>query len=291
MTGLSEINQTFRKLVQRIPRGQGFIWWMIKAEGREWIQFISPLLFLALFAACFWISYHQLWRALSISLAFLIQIYSHEAGHLFIFRRAGIRSRVWWLFPLGAVAAPVNREENEKSDRLPWWILAWLLQAGIITNVVLMGLGSILRALFPGGIGEFGTHLVYAGGALAVTNLIPFWQLDGSLFYHVIFSSLKEKDDVRVAIVFTGILGSSAAIALWSTVHLGLWQLVVRLIQNLSWLAIFLLVVTGVWHRQGMDDPTSSASLQAMTRPQALIHILVYILLLFVSLFILLGRI
>ena len=271
------------------PRGQEFIWWLIAKEGNVWIQWISPFLFLFTFAVCCWLPLRNAGEAFSLSLALLLQMYLHEMGHLFVFRRNGIRSRVWWLFPLGAVAAPINREENKKSDLLSWWKIAWLLQAGITVNVGLMGVGFLLRAQPVPWLANFGENLLYNGGILAISNLIPLWQLDGSLLYNVIFSSLKEKDDIRVSLILVGVLALAIFAAFWSTNQLGFWQLVITFFKHLGWFVVLIIIATGIWHRQGMDNPMYSASAQAMTRRQAAIHILFYIALLYLSLRLILG--
>jgi len=273
----------------RIPKGQGFIWWLIEKEKGRWMQLSSPLLFLVLFAACFWLSFRDAGQSLTMSLALVVQMYLHEQGHAFIFRRAGVRSQVWWLFPLGAVAAPINKEENAKSDLLPWWTIAWLLQAGVTVNVVLMGVGLWLQAVPIHWLAGFGEGLLYTGGMLAISNLLPVWQLDAGLLYHVIFSSLKEEDDGKVAWVTTGLMAAAVLAAFWSAGEWGFWQLLVAFITRLGWFVVLLLVAAGVWHRQAMDDPLHAASQQAMTRPQAVIHILWHIALLYLALRLVVG--
>jgi Zn-dependent protease len=273
----------------QILHGRDSIWWLIEKEGAGWIQVISPVLFLIFFTVCCWLPLRDAGRALSLGFALILQMFSHEWGHHFVFRQNHIRSRIWWLFPLGAVAAPVNREEKAKSDSLPWGSVAWLLQAGITVNVGLMCIGSLLQATSIRWLAVFGGDLLLAGGILAVSNLLPIWKLDGSLLYHVIFSSLKEKDDVRVALGLSAALITAFAAALWSISQLGFWGLVVAFFQRLGWFAIILLIATGIWHRQGMDNPVNASSAQAMTRRQAVTHILFYIALLYLSLRLVLG--
>jgi Zn-dependent protease len=228
-------------------------------------------------------------RAFSLALALVLQVFIHELGHLFVFRQNGIRSRIWWLFPLGAAAAPVDREENRKSDSLPWNTVAWLLQAGIMANVALMAAGSLLRGVSVEWLAGFGGNLLTAGGVLAISNLIPVGKLDGSMLYLVIFSSLKEKDDARVAGGLGVILILAVLAAVVSIAGLGVADRIVAFILRMGWFAVFAFIAAGVWHRQGMDNPAHSASAQAMTRRQALVHILYYIALLYIALRLVLG--
>jgi Zn-dependent protease len=270
-------------------RGADFVWRIIALERAAWIQALSPLMFLALFTACCWLPLRDLGLAFGLSLALLLQMLFHELGHLFVFRRNGIRSRIWWLFPLGAAAAPVDRDENRKSDSLPWNAVAWLLQAGVMANVLLMAAGSLMRGALPGWAARFGGNLLMAGGILAISNLIPIAKLDGGLLFHVIFSSLKEKDDRRVAAGLAALLAAAVLLAAGSIAWLDLGDLISAFFLRSGWFVVFAVIAAGIWHRQGMDDPAYSASAQAMSRRQALVHILGYIALLYISLRLILG--
>jgi Zn-dependent protease len=273
----------------RDPRGMDYVWRLIDKEGSWWMQAISPALFLALLTICCWLPLRNFGRSFSLGLALVLQVFIHELGHLFVFRQNGIRSRIWWLFPLGAAAAPVNREENRKSDSLPWNTVAWLLQAGIMANVAVMVIGSLLRGVSVQWLAEFGGNLLTAGGVLAISNLIPVGKLDGSLLFHVIFSSLQEKDDARVARGFAAILVLVILAAVVSIAWLGLAERIVAFFIRTGWFVVFALIAAGIWHRQGMDNPAYAASSQAMTRRQALVHILYYIALLYIALRLVLG--
>ncbi|MBN2084520.1 MAG: hypothetical protein JW748_04795 [Anaerolineales bacterium] len=271
------------------PGAKDPVWRLIEKVGAWWIQAFSPALFLAFFFGCCWLPLRDAGRALSLGSALVLQMYIHELGHLFVFRQNGIRSRIWWLFPLGAAAAPVDRAEKRKSEALPWNDVAWLLQAGIMANVACMLAGSLLRSASTGWPAGFGGDLLTAGGVLAISNLIPLGKLDGGLLFHVIFSSLQEKDDVRVARGLAAILILAVLAAVVSIAWLGLGELIVAFFVRSGWFAVFALIAAGIWHRQGMDDPAHAGSAQAMTRRQALVHILYYIALLYISLRLCLG--
>ncbi|MBN1440400.1 MAG: hypothetical protein JW929_13410 [Anaerolineales bacterium] len=270
-------------------RGADFVWRMIDRRRAAWIQALSPLLFLALFTACCWLPLRDLAEAFRLSLALLLQMLFHELGHLFVFRRNGIRSRIWWLLPLGAAAAPLDREEKRKSDSLPWNAVAWLLQAGVTANILLMLAGSLMRSAFSGSAAQFGKDLLTAGGILAISNLLPLAKLDGGLLFHVIFSSLKEKDDRRVAAGLAALLAAAVLLAAGSIAWLDLGELIAAFFLRSGWFVAFALIAAGIWHRQGLDNPVHSSSAQAMSRRQALVHILHYIALLYISLRLILG--
>lgn len=274
---------------RRRPRDRERIWWLIEKEGAGWIQGVSPILFLVFFTVCCWLPLRDAGRALSLGLALTLQMFFHELGHLFVFRQNRIRSRIWWLFPLGAVAAPVSLEEKAKSDLLPWKSIAWLLQAGITVNVGVMCIGSLLQTASDRWLSGFGGNLLLAGGILAISNLIPLWRLDGSLLYHVIFSSLKEKDDKRLALGLVAIIVLAVLAAVISIAVLGFAGLIIAFFLRTGWFVVFALIAAGIWHRQGMDNPAYSASVQAMTRRQAVMHIMYYIALLYISLRLILG--
>lgn len=278
--------------IPKIPKGQDFIWWLINKEGGVWTQRLSPLLFFVFYGFCFWLSLRNLGETISLSLALLVQMYLHELGHAFVFTDAGIKNRIWWLFPLGAVAAPINREENARSDELPWWTIAWLLQAGPTMNVILMFVGILLKQMVVHPwITSFGQSLLYTGGLLAVSNLLPIWQLDASHLFKTLFSSLKKEDDIKLAWAISIVMGGAIMLAFWSAGTIGVWGILIVLVTRLGWFITIPLVAGGAWHHQGMDNDAYALSHQAMTKRQVVIQVLWYIILLYLSLRLLNGPI
>jgi hypothetical protein len=267
------------------PKGQDQIWWLISKENKPWVQTIAPFVFLAGFTAIFGLSYGNYDQALSMALALILQMYCHEQGHAFIFRISKIACKVLWLLPLGAVAAPVNREEDARSDRLPWFTIACLTQAGITANVLLMAVGVGLHAVAGNGwFGRFGQDLVMMGGVLAITNLFPVWQLDAKLLFKVIFSSLDELADRRFSITVSLIVLLVVAAAILFGGGMDFWTILIAAVFRFGWILALFIMIAGMWHQQGIDDPTYAASPQAMTRIQAVIHMVWYICLLYISL-------
>jgi hypothetical protein len=274
-----------RSTYAKRPKGQDQIWWLISKENKLWIQAVAPFAFLAGFAAIFSLTYQNIERSFSMALALVIQMYCHEQGHAFVFRRANIKCNVWWLLPLGAVAAPLNREEDARSDRLPWFTIAWLTQAGITVNVLLILLGVGLSAIAGDTLlGRFGQDLILAGGMLAVTNLFPVWQLDAKLLFKVIFSSLDEQDDRRVSITVSILALLVIVAAILFAGGSSLWTILIAAVLRFGWVLAIFIMIAGMWHQQGIDDPTYAHSPQAMTRGQAIIHMSWYLGLLYLSL-------
>jgi hypothetical protein len=269
----------------RRPKGQDQIWWLISKENKPWIQTIAPFVFLAGFIAIFGLTYGNYSQAFSMALALVMQMYCHEQGHAFVFRISKIACKVWWLLPLGAVAAPGNREEDARSDRLPWFTIACLTQAGITMNVLLMAAGVGLNAVEVNGwIGRFGQDLVMMGGMLAITNLFPVWQLDARLLFKVIFSSLNEIDDRRFSITLSIFVLLVVVAAILFGGGTNYWTILIAAVFRFGWILALFIMVAGMWHQQGIDDPTYATSPQAMTRTQAVIQITWYICLLYISL-------
>jgi hypothetical protein len=210
---------------------------------------------LVLFSIGCWFALWDAGRALSLGGALVLQMFFHELGHLFVFRRNGVRSRTWWLFPLGAVATPVDDAAKAKSDLLPWNSTARLLQAGETANVGWRCIGSLMQGVAIGWLTAFGRDLLLAGGILAVSNLIPMWKPDGSLLSYGILSSLQEKDDRRVALGLAGLVILAVAAAVASIAWLEMGDLILAFFLRVGWFVVFIVAAAGVWHRQGWTTP------------------------------------
>lgn len=210
----------------------------------------------------------------SMSIVLFVSVLFHEAAHAAVFTANHIGNKVRIIFPLGAIALPINEEENRKSDLLPWYNIGWLLQVGTIGNVVLMLAGYLLlRAGF-----KIGSELIFVNSILAISNLLPVWKLDTAQLYFVIFSSLKEGDDKVLSIALT-VFGLGAALALMVPIAgWNYWLLLGNLILKSPWLLLISIIVAGIWHSQGKDDPKSADSKQAMSGKKVVIHVFVYVI-------------
>lgn len=236
-----------------------------------------------------------------MSIAMLFSMFLHECGHASVFAITRIRYIILYLFPLGAVAAPIDESENKRSDQLPWNSIAWLLQAGPGVNVALMviflGLQPIFaEQLLPSAeinaiLGQFARDMVYVNGLLAAMNLVPVWTLDAGQLFRVIYNSLDEREDsvlTGVALAFVGIivliiLGLPGVIT-WS-------MILFNTLTRFGWIAFLLIFAVGILNKQGRDDPLNAQSHQAMDNRQVLIHLIVYTLMVGINLWIAAGPI
>jgi len=252
-----------------IPEGTNYVWWLIAKQSGFWRQTLALLGFIGIF----WLSF----RDPNAAVAMIISMYLHEGGHWLVFAINKIKAKVLLLFPLGAVAAPIDKDEDARSDLLPWWNISWLLQAGPTVNVLLMLVGLAMQA--SGFLPVFATHLVYINGLLAAFNLLPVGNMDGGQLFHVIFSSLKEMYDVIVALLAIAI----SVIIVWGIMlppaAMGGLAILQTTFSNIGLITFLLIFAAGVWHKQGKDNPLHSQSKQAMTVKQVAIQLAYYLIL------------
>lgn len=256
-----------------LPPGENLVWWLIGKQRNIQSQIFAFIGFIAIF----WIAYQNPWAAIAMMMA----MYFHELGHFIIFSLNKIKSTVLLLFPLGAVAAPVNKEEDVRSDLLPWWHIGWLLQAGPTMNAILMFIGLILVRinLLP----LLGGQLIYINGLLCLFNLLPLVNMDGGQLFHVIFSSLKEKHETVLAVLSVVLSSLVIWIVLFSPAGLSVIGVLKSLFYNSGLILFLLLMSAGIWHKQGKDKPLHAVSTQAMTVRQVVIQLGYYVSLLIIS--------
>ena len=238
---------------------------------RTWPAQIAAV---ALFVGLFHFLFSWSW---SLTIALLLSMFLHECGHVLVFRLANIRFILLFLFPLGAVAAPVNQTEDARSDQLHWYTISWLLQAGPAVNVLLMLFGVAVQSL-PAApeLRLFARDLVYVNGLLASMNLIPLWTLDSGQLFNVIYNSLEEHEDKFV----TGSLLLGVLLVLLFILRLpGMlsWAMILsNTIIHFGWVAFLLVFAVGILNKQAHDKPENAQSKQAMSNRQVLIHLVVY---------------
>lgn len=261
--------------ILRIPDGQNLVYWMIsKEQGWLW-QFGALIGFALMF-------YFMTGFSVTGMMAMFVGVYLHEFGHYLVFVKNGIKTIILLLFPLGAVAAPESKEENEKSDLLPWWDISWLLLAGPAVNVLLVLVGAVLKNT---AFSDFGNQLVYYNVMLALFNLLPLWNMDGGQLFHVVFSSLKEEFDTALAVVaLVGVAVIIGIIFATTITGAGIYSFMIVLFNNFGLFVVLILLVAGIWHKQGKDNPLHSKSAQAMSLKQVGIILAVYASLLIVTL-------
>lgn len=277
----------FLERLFRIPEGQSLIWWMIDTQRGTLKQIIAFVAFILLFRFAF-----GTW---SLSIAMVVSMFLHECGHAFVFWLTQIRFVVMYLFPLGAVAAPVDKAEDARSDLLHWNTISWLLQAGPAVNVALIVIFTLMQPTIVSVGGEawllqFARDMVYANSLLAAMNLVPVWTLDAGQLFKMIYNSLEEHEDRWV----TGILVGSSAVLLLGVIGIPGFLSWVAILSNVlfrfGWIVFIIIFVLGVLNQQGLDEPKHAYSRQAMTNFQVLVHLAFYVLLVMVTLWVAAGR-
>lgn len=262
--------------------GQSLVWRLINLQ-RPW--YIQVLAFIA-FVLSFRFIFNWTW---SLTLAMIISMFLHECGHAFVFWLAKIRFLILYLFPLGAVAAPVDKAEDARSDQLHWWTIAWLLQAGPAVNVALMLVFTFLQPALTGDIFTFARDMVYVNGLLAAMNLIPVWTLDAGQLFRVIYSSLEEHEDNWL----TGFMLSTVFLVLVAIgIGSGLisWEVILaNTLIHFGWVVFLLIFALAILNKQGRDDPLHAFSTQAMNNTQVLIQVAFYVVLVGITLWLFAG--
>ena len=244
-----------------------------------WVQFIATALFVLLIS----VAMHDVSKAL----IFVASMYLHECGHGIVFLLNNIEIKIRILFPLGAICKPKNEEENKRSDLLHWNKVAWLMQSGPATNMILMVIGSLLAlADINPSLNNIGRNLREVKAILAVFNLVPVSKLDAGQLFHLIFSSLDETKDRVVSVwVTVGSLCVMLFIAFATPIANNWWILLGNLVRGAGWIVFLVAFMAGIWHAQGRDNPSHSQSQQAMNNGQVAMHILIYTGMVFLTLY------
>ena len=245
---------TFLHKFFQIPPGIDLIHWLIIVQNNTPWQ-IGGLIG---FTLIFWV-FFQRWDS---AILMVLSMYLHESGHYLIFVKSKIKTIILLLFPLGAVAVPATKEEEDKSDSLPWWDIATLLQAGPTMNILLMVLGaSLIKVeLFT----EVGKQLLFINGMLAYLNLIPVWTLDGGFLTKVMFSSLTKENGKKFAVVMCSLsIIIIATILLPPTLQGGVWLLAGATLVNLVKIAFFAVFILGIAWKYNKTKPIPEST-QAM---------------------------
>jgi Zn-dependent protease len=274
----------------RIPEGQSLVWSLINLERGLPRQIIAFIAFILTFRFIFSWSW-------SLSLAMIVSMFLHECGHASVFWVARIRFIILYLFPLGAVAAPIDKEEDARSDLLHWNTISWLLQAGPAVNVALILIFLLIQPAVSAAVQDSGVLLqfcrdmVYVNGLLASMNLVPVWTLDAGQLFNVLYNSLEETEDNWL----TGILlGSTFVLVLFIIGVPGFisWALILaNTLTRFGWVAFLAIFAVGILNKQGRDDPMHAFSKQAMNNRQVIVQLAVYILLVGITLWVFAGPI
>lgn len=270
-----------RKL--RPPEGQSLVWWLIDLQRGSLKQTLAIIAFLLSFRFIF------LW-SWSMSLALIVSMLLHELGHAAVFRWARIRFIILYLFPLGAVAAPIDKQEDARSDQLHWNTLGWLLQAGPAVNVALILLFLILQPLLTSPVlNQFARDMVYVNGLLASMNLVPLWTLDAGQLFHLIYSSLEEHEDQWLTRVLFGVVILLLLFIIGIPGFIGWTIMVFNTLTRFGWVVFLLVFTVGILNKQGRDDPLHAQSKQAMSNRQVFYQLIAYVVLVGITLWVFAG--
>jgi Zn-dependent protease len=252
-------------------------YWLVEKERPLAIQFLAFVAFFVLF--------YFLLGSIEGTIALMLGMYLHELGHFLVFVNNKVKTLILFIFPLGAMAVPENEEENHRSDQLPWWNIATLLQAGVTANVILMILGVAMArfGIWP----ALGKQLVSINGALAIFNLLPIWIIDGGQLFKVIFASLDDTHDRIFSSL--GLLVSICILVgiFFSPISAGLLPTLAILSKNSALIIFILLFVFGLQIKHKTDNPEHCSSLQAMSTKQVVLQLAWYFSLVISSLLLL----
>jgi len=237
-------------------------WLMEKQKGtfRQILACIGLFLFFYLLLGDF-----------GITLALVIGMFLHEFGHYFVFVKNGILTNILAIFPLGAMAVPINDDYEKRSNMLPWWNISTLLQAGYTMNLVLMIVGVVMVLL--GILPTFGHQLIEINGALALFNLLPVWILDGGQLFKVIFASQSLKHDRVLFAVCVLVCVVCLLIVLAPAAILGMMPFLAAVWRNISLVLFLVIFPIGLATKLRGDRQELSNSTQAMTQKQIVIQI------------------
>lgn len=121
-----------------------------------------------------------------------------------------------------------------------------------------------------------GQQMIFINGLIGLFNLLPLINMDGGQLFHVIFSSLKERYDLVVAVLATAISAVIIIGIFASPIGQGAIFVLRALFYNFGGIFFLLLMAAGIWHKQGKDNPLHSGSKQAMTVKQVAIQLAFY---------------
>lgn len=123
------------------------------------------------------------WPAVAIILG---SLYLHELGHWIAFRANGVRACIIVLLPYGAATIPVDNEEFNRLNALPWWNICLTLLAGPLVNTLLV----VAAHMFAGS--GWITYFLFMNGFLNLSNLIPLSVTDGGVLAAYVFQSMRQ---------------------------------------------------------------------------------------------------
>lgn len=274
-----------KELSGRIPKGQDQIWWLIRHQEFWLIQELAPL---GIWAICIF-AFRSLYSPLTVVVVagtLVVHIYAHELAHASILRRNGITTKIWWLFPLGAVAGGVTKEEDAKSFMLPQWTFALYALAGVVVNTLLIIAGLILKTSGSPLVVTIGIGLILNGSLSVILNLLPIWQVDGTFAFKAIIGSIGDAASKTLALflVFIAVGLTFAVFALNPPSIQGWLGYVEVAIFNSGWIVPPVLLAIGVirQRKNHIDNPLPGTKMELW---QACLQVLLFLAMFYMSIF------
>lgn len=129
----------------------------------------------------------------AFALGIVLSIYVHEMGHVYVLRKAGIRSGAPLFIPgLGAfILAKTHIDDPSVDARIGLAGPIWGLGAGVVAWAAHLATGDGIW----GAIGS-------VTGFINLFNMIPIWQLDGSRGFHALTRGQRWVAVAAIAAVF-----------------------------------------------------------------------------------------
>lgn len=257
-------------------RNKSLVERLIEVEDNRWIQLLAGLSFLTVL--------RLLYGGWSYALVIMLAMVGHELGHKLVYWRRKVKAKILFLFPLGMVTMPVNEEENEKSNKLSAWNLAWLAQAGVVVNVALMLWGQCLMMFENNWWSHLGRGLVEFNGFLCLFNLLPVGRLDGGLLFSLMGYSLERGEKKQLSMAMVMMAGMVLGMVLVPVVGPEKEMIVTRLLTTLGWLMIGVFFSAGVWFKKrAKTNFAINLGSKTMTKKEVTVHFCLYMALIFIS--------
>lgn len=272
-----------KELSSRIPKGQDQIWWLIRHQEFWLIQELAPL---GMWALCIF-AFRSITTPMAVVImagTLIIHIYAHELAHASVLKRNGITTKIWWLFPLGAVAGGITKEEDAKSFLLPQWTFAIYALAGVSVNVLLIIAGLVLKTSTSPILATVGVGLTLNGSLSVILNLLPVWQVDGTFAFKAIMGSIGDKNSKIVATLMTIVaIGMVLAVFVFKTPSVPGWLGYLEVgVFNIGWIVPPILLAVGIIRQRKthVDNPLPGIK---MTHWQASLQMLLFLAMFYMS--------
>lgn len=203
----------------------------------------------------------------------ILSLFIHELGHAVVLELNGVQTKMFFAV-IGAGVMP-QPQAVPKFKQLSWETMAKLSLAGVIGNLVFVGLSYGANLVGVISASQFG-RIAALNGNLIFFNLLPFGLVDGGRFTNALFDSLPEDLDLPFARV-TGYAILAVAIA-------------VTLITPYSFLIIGWLFLWGVIQKAKHDNAHGSYDQRAMSIADCRTWSAVYVALAIIGLLLMLVR-